>query len=626
MHGASALPLELVALLVAAAAIAALASRWGLSAPLVLTAVGIVASFVPGVPAYKIDPELVLAGFLPPLLYATAIRTPFVDIRRDRRTIILLSVVMVLVTAFSVAGVAVWLLPGLPFASGVALGAVVAPPDAVAATSVARRVGMPRRIVSLLEGESLLNDATALVTLRTALAALSATLSVGTVAVDFGRAVVGGGVIGWLVAVAATPIRRRVRDPVIDTTLSLLVPYIAYLVAETGGGSGVLAVVVAGLILGHRSPEIQSAASRVTERTIWRTVQFLLESVVFLLIGLQLRNLLHQALASPEDNGRILVVCIAVVVTVIVVRIAWLFPSLYLPFLLPSVRRTQQVPPWQSVALVSWAGMRGVVTVAAAFTLVGSPMSETLIIAAFAVVVASLLLQGATLPGLVRLLKVAGPDPGQDTLQQALVLQRAVHAGRQRLREEAGQAPADVVRELEAWGERLAHAVWERLRTSDAMVEPPARAFRRLRVAMLAAERDVVVEVNRSGRVAPDVLEAVMERLDQEEAMLTAFAEATATSGEVLAPPQDPDACEHLLDEALYAVPDNPDACEDCVAIGETSWVALRMCLRCGHVGCCDSSPHRHAEGHFATTRHPVMRSIELGEAWRWCYLDHQLG
>jgi monovalent cation/hydrogen antiporter len=628
--------LQIVALLAAAAAIAGVCSRLGVSSPLVLTAVGTVASYLPGVPAYQLDPELVLVGILPPLLYATAIRTPFVAIRRHRRAIGLLSVGLVLATAFAVAAVARWLFgPSLSWPVAVALGAVVAPPDAVAATAVARRIGMPRKIVALLEGESLLNDASALVILRSAVAATGAGVSLLSVAGDFTLAVVVGAGAGWLVAALATPIRRRVADPVIDTSLSLLAPYVAYLAAEQAGGSGVLAVVVAGLILGHRSPEIQSAASRVTERILWRTVQFLLESTVFLLIGLQLSRLVADALASATDNARILLVCAGVTATVVLVRIIWMFPASYLPRLLPGIARSEPRPPWRHVTLLSWAGMRGVVTLAAALGLpAGIAAKPTLVLAAFSVVAATLLIQGSTLSTLVRLLGIRGPDPAQDALQQALVLQQAVDAGRARLLEEAERqhretgrpAPDDIVESLSGWGERIANAVWERLAMSDPSAETPSRTFRRLRVAMLQAERKVVVDVHRSGSVAPEVLEAVMERLDTEEAMLSAFADGAAVGRREVLVPDRPSGCAHLRTEPAMAVPNSPDACVDCSALGISDWVALRMCLRCGNVGCCDSSPRRHAEAHYRASDHPVMRSIELGEAWRWCYVDSELG
>ncbi len=619
---------SLVGLLLTAALVAGAAARVGASSPLVLVVVGIVGSFVPGVPDYQLEPDLVLLGILPPLLYTTAIRTPFVDIRRNRRPILLLSVVLVLVTAVVVGLVATWLLPSLPLSAGIALGAVVAPPDAVAATAVARKVGLPRRVVTLLEGESLLNDATALVTLRTALAAVAASVSLGEVALGFVTAVTVGSLVGWAVAALITLVRRSVTDPVLDTSLSLFAPYVAMLAAEELGGSGVLAVVVAGLILGHRSPRIQSASSRVTERTLFRTVQFLLESVVFLLIGLQLRALLNDAANSEIAPGRIAVFCLAVVATVIAVRIAWVFPATYLPRLIPAVRRADPAPPWRAVAVLSWAGMRGVVTLAAAFTLVGVRYTEILVLAAFSVVVVSLLLQGATLPALVRRLGVRGPDHAHEALQRALVLQRAVDAGRARLDEKAGAAPADVVRALHAWTERLANAVWERLGTSQTGVETPARAFRRLRVEMLGAEREVVAQVHASGAVPAEVLESVLERLDQEEAMLTGFADTTEidTSGGGVARGPDEAACEHLRQAPELVEPLTPNGCQDCLAVGERGWVALRMCLTCGRVGCCDSSPHRHAAGHYRASGHPVIRSIELDEQWRWCFVDREVG
>ena len=621
-------PLEIVALLVAATALAGAANRFGVSAPLLLIPAGIAASYLPGVPDYPLNPALVLGGFLPPLLYATAIRTPVHGIRRSARKIALLSVALVLVTAFAVAGVAQLLMPALPFAAALALGAVVAPPDAVAATAVARRVGMPRRMVSLLESESLLNDATALVTLRTAVAGLATVRSLTTVVGSFVLAVVVGVATGWLLAVALTPLRRRLQDPVVDTTLSLFVPYLAYFGAEELHGSGVLAVVVAGVMLGHRAPDIQSATARVTERTIWRSVQFLLESLVFLLIGLQLRVLLERTGGSEGLSGRVVGFCAAVLAAVVVVRVIWVFFALYLPHLFPWVRRAEPVPPWQSALLVSWAGMRGVVTLAAAFGLpAATPEREVLQLAAFVVVAGTLLLQAPTLPLLVRRLRVAGPDPGQDALLQAQVVERATLAGLERLDEVAGvQDDVETVESLRTWGRRTARAAWERLGVNTPQ-ETPTAAFRRLRVAMLEVERRVVVDAERSGEAAHEVLDPILERLDQEEAMLFGFAESVEADGiaDLVEIPETTE-CVHLRQADGSTRPRTPDVCEGCQEIGEHNWVHLRMCLCCGFVGCCDSSPNRHATKHFEAVGHPVIRSQEPGEAWRWCYLDQIVG
>lgn len=631
------LAIDLVALLTIAAAAAGLANRFGLSAPLVLTALGLILSYVPGVPTLPLEPEIVLLGILPPLLYATAIKTPWVDISRNRRPIALLSVGLVLATAFAVAGVVCLILPEVPFALALALGAVVAPPDAVAASAVARRVRMPRKVVSLLEGESLLNDATALVTLRTAIAAVGVTESVSVLSAggDFLRAVLAGIAAGWVVAQVVSFIRRKVEDPVLDTSVSLIVPYLAYLGAENHylHGSGVIAVVIAGLMLGHRSPEIQSAASRVTERVIWRTVQFLLESIVFLLIGLQIKELVGKAMADQATpNSKILLLCAAVLLTVVVVRALWVFPGTYLPRLVPTIRRAEEAPLARNVALVAWAGMRGVVTLAAVLTIPEeTPGRPALVVAAFAVVIGTLLLQGTTLPWLVKALKVQGPDPAQDALQQALVQQRAAHAGLDAL---AGAKrdgdPPEVVGALADWGGRVANAAWERLGSISADRETPAAAFHRLRVAMLEAERRVVADIRRSGALPHDLAEKVLERLDQEEAMLDGFSAGSEQQPDpettALTAPAEA-ACEHLRDTPGIVHPATPpDACPDCLDLGDHNWVHLRMCLTCGHVGCCDSSPHKHADAHYRATDHPVMRSIELGEAWRWCFIDAELG
>nr|WP_269326507.1 Na+/H+ antiporter [Kineosporia mesophila] len=626
--------IELVIILAIAAGTAGLASRFSLSAPLLLTAFGLVLSFVPGMPTLPLEPDVVLEGLLPPLLYATALRTPWVDLRRNKQPIALLSVGLVLFTAFAVAFVVKLVLPEVSFAIALALGAVVAPPDAVAASAVARRVSMPRRVVTLLEGESLLNDATALVLLRTAIAAISGTVGVLSTGADFVWAVAGGALTGWLLALVVAFVRHRVEDPVLDTTVSLLVPFIAYLGAEQLHGSGVIAVVVAGIMLGHRSIEMQSAMSRVTERVIWRTVQFMLESAVFLLIGLQLQDLVTAALEDESTpNTDVLVLCGAVLLTVIGARALWVYPSAYLPGLLVGrIRRNETPQSPRSVALVGWAGMRGVVTLAAALTIPEEvPGRPALVVAAFAVVAGTLLIQGTTLPWMVRRLRVVGPDPAQDALQEALLQQQAAHAGLDRLAtsKRSGDAP-DVVEGLESWGERVANAAWERLGSTDAERETPAAAFHRLRVNMLEAEREVVAAVRSDGSVPHDLVERVLERIDQEEAMLDGFSTGTGPSAtersSMLTSPK-PGACEHLKERPLTRAPaSRPDACPDCVALGERTWVHLRMCLDCGHVGCCDSSPHRHADAHYRETGHPVMRSIELGESWRWCFEDAELG
>jgi monovalent cation/hydrogen antiporter len=245
---------------------ASLARRIGFPPPVLLLAAGFVASYLPYVDNVELTPELVLVGLLPPLLYAAALRTPLIDFRRNRRPIALLSVGLVVFTTAGVAVVAWWLLP-IGWAPAFALGAVVAPPDAVAASAIARRIGVPRRVVTVLEGESLVNDATALVALRTAIAAMAGTVTAWEVGRDFVFAAAGGAAIGIGVALVVGVVRRHIQDDLTDVAVSLLTPWLAYLPAEEADVSGVLAVVVAGLLLGHKAPIIQSATSRILERT-----------------------------------------------------------------------------------------------------------------------------------------------------------------------------------------------------------------------------------------------------------------------------------------------------------------------------------------------------------------------
>ena len=347
MHAA----LDILALVAIAGIVAGFARRMGWSEPLVLTVVGIGISFIPNVLEIQLTPDLVLIGLLPPLLYAAAIRTSLVDFKANRRAIGLLSVGLVAFSTVAVGLVSWWAMPGISLAAGFALGAVVAPPDAVAATTVARRVGMPRRIVSILEGESLVNDATALVALNTAIAALTATVSPWQVGWEFVRAAGGGVLVGLVVAFVLAKIRKRIDDPVLDTTLSFAAPYVAFLPAEEIHASGVLAVVVTGLILGHKAPVLQTASSRIAENINWRTVQFLLENVVFLLIGLQMRRLLSSVVDEHLPWTQIVWPCLAVLAATILARGVWM---LAVVSTLKLLGRTAW--DWRVSLVVSWAG------------------------------------------------------------------------------------------------------------------------------------------------------------------------------------------------------------------------------------------------------------------------------
>ncbi|HEY3556718.1 MAG TPA: Na+/H+ antiporter [Kribbella sp.] len=629
--------IEVVALVAVVAAGAALARRIGLSAPLLLVVIGVAASYLPFIPRVELQPEVVLVGFLPPLLYSAAIKTSLVDFSKHRRSIGLLSVGLVAFTALGVGVVTWWLLGAvadsigqkpLPFWAAFAIGAVVAPPDAVAATAIAKRVGLPRRIVTILEGESLMNDATALVCLRTATGAAVVAPTVLDVSLDFLRAAGGGLVIGVVVTFVLAKIRRRFTDPVLDTTLSLTAPFVAYLAAENVHASGVLAVVVTGLLLGHKAPIIQSAKSRMSERTNWKTFQFLLENTVFLLIGLQTRWILDDLSASPLPAWLIATTTIAVFVAVVLLRPIWVIPTTLLSrrFLGPS--RPGPVSR-RALIVVSWAGMRGVVTLAAVFTLPeNTPHREVLVFIALAVTAGTLLVQGSTLPWLVRRLRLPGPDPAEDALQEAAVLQGAHRAAIEKLDEiSAPTDPPAVLDVLRQRGEARAQAAWERLGRPESEYETPSEAYRRLRIAMLEAERSHILKVRDAGLVADEVLQRAQNALDIEESILDRDEDDDVGGrSEDLRPKVPPGgACSHLEEAPVVVTPNTPDGCEECLAEGGT-WVHLRLCLGCGHVGCCDSSVMKHASKHHDQTGHPVMRSFEPGETWRWCFVDEKLG
>lgn len=614
----------IVALIAVVTFVTAMSRRLPLPAPLLLTVVGVIGSYVPGVPDVQLTPELVLLGFLPPLLYAAALNTSLVDFRRHARPIVLLSVGLVVANT-AVVGLVVWYLLPVEPAAAFALGAVVAPPDAVAATAIARRVGMPRRVVTILQGESLVNDATALVALRSAIAALSGSVSVFEIGLDFVLTAVGGIVIGVVVAVVTGKVRVQIKDEIIDTAVSIITPFIAYLSAEALHFSGVLSVVVTGLLLGHKSHLLQSASSRLFERTNWRTVEFLLENTVFLLIGLQVRQILSRASESDLPASTILSACVLVTLTVMLFRPLWVFPATYLPRLIPSIRAKDPIPPWTHPAAISWAGMRGVVTLAAAFVLpTDIEHREVLILIAMVVVGVTLLIQGSTLPWVLRHLGVVGPDPAEDALQAASVQQRAAAAGLARLDELVTDDDRDeVVQRVRRRSQERSDSMWERIGGGD---ETPSEAYARLRIEMISAERQELIRLRDQGAVPDDILRRVVAAIDIEETVLDLGQSWTREARESdLTPPKTHEACDHIEQVPETPSPRTPDGCEECLKDGQR-WVHLRMCMTCGHVGCCDSSIGKHATAHFDEVHHPVVRSVEPGEAWRWCYVDSVIG
>ena len=523
----------LLVLLASVAAVSGVARRFGVPAPFALVVAGLVAGFVPGTPQVELDPDIVLLVILPPLLYAAALSTAFADFRDNLRPIGLLSVGLVLVTAGVVGVVTHLVLPDLPMAAAFALGAIVAPPDAIAATAVARKMALPRRVLTILEGESLLNDATALVTYRIAVgAAVAGTASWGEAAGDFVVAAVGGAAFGLALGWAIAAVRRRLDDALLENALSLLTPFAAYVPAEHLHASGVLSVVVVGLYIGRRSPVLLSSSTRLQSQALWSMITVLLEGLVFALIGLQLTTVLDGL--SEESRGEVAVTAVVVVVAVIVTRFLWVFPATYLPRRLSRrIRERDPAPSWQGPAVISWAGMRGVVSLAAAFALPADMPGRNLILfVTFVVILATLLLQGLTLPWVVRRLGLV--DAGLADRVERDVAIADHHVARFALAEldrigDEERVAAAVEDELRGHLEervRRAHAILggcpgedeydDGARFDDADVLRDAMSTVVLRRRLLDAERAELLRLYEARDIDDEVLRRMQQQLDVE--------------------------------------------------------------------------------------------------------------
>jgi Na+/H+ antiporter len=498
-----------------------LSRRVGWSAPVALVAVGAIASFVPGVPRIKIDPDLILYGVLPALLFAAAVRTSLVDVRARRDSILALSVGLVAFTVL-VVGLTAWLVvPMISLAAAFAFGAVVAPTDAVAVEAITGRLRLPRRMVTVLEGESLLNDATALVALTAASSAVVSFVDPWVVAADFGIAVGVGAAVGLAIGYVLSGVRRRLHSPVLDTSLSLITPYLAFIPAQLLHGSGVLAVVIAGLYLGYSAPVVQTAEARIAESLNWRTIQFLLENAVFLLIGLSLSGILAGAIRTGPGVWQTIGICLAILLALMVSRFVWVL-ALTAVYRFGTPRLRELSWSWRNGVATSFAGMRGVVTLVAVFLLPPeTPAREFLQFLAFAVVVGTLL-EGLALPWIIRGLRLPAPNVAQEQVETQLLLSEAHTAGSVRLDDEVTDADEDrVVSRLRSNATFLTEAL-ENPVDSDAEQLP--EAYRRLRISMIAAERGAVLSARSAGRYSDRAVQAVLAAIDAEEIALKASA------------------------------------------------------------------------------------------------------
>jgi CPA1 family monovalent cation:H+ antiporter len=564
-----------VVLIVAAAAFS---RKLGVAAPLLLVLVGIGYSFIPGVPSIEVEPELILMGVLPPLLYAAAIQLPVVDFRRNFGSISALSVLLVIGSAFLTGFVLFVILDDLDLAAAIALGAVISPTDVVAATSIGKRLGLPPRLLAILEGEGLVNDATALVLLRSAIAAtalsVSGTFDIAGSIGDFAYSVVVAGAFGLFIGFVSVVVRRRLNQPVLDTAISFAVPFIAYIPAEEMHASGVIAVVAAGIYAGHQSARF-TPQSRIAERLNWRTVQFVLENGVFLLMGAQLSGIVSEIEEGDLAWHQAVALGVLLAGILMVLRFGFVWPLLFfvrrgeersarraqratafdervkafdthgspraarrvMGFLRRSEQARNDVKQYQAEGLgwrggivLGWAGMRGVVTLAAAQSLPrGTPYYEQLVLIAFTVAIVTLLVQGGTLPLVIRWTGIRGTDRAADRRELATLLDEMQEAGlatldAPKLRLPDGSVIEPAVIERVRHDTSLASEVaWERAEHADmddGILQSPHQQYRELRREVLQAEREVLLDARGRGAYPSRILQRAQSLLDLEEARL----------------------------------------------------------------------------------------------------------
>jgi CPA1 family monovalent cation:H+ antiporter len=509
-------------LILAVATLLAIAPALRIPYPILLVLGGLAIGLIPGLPEFELEPELVFFGVLPPLLYSAAFFTSLREFKASVRPIGLLAVGLVAFTTAGVAVIAHTFIDGLSWPSAFVLGAIVSPTDPLAATSIARRFGVPRKLVTIVEGESLVNDGTGLVLYRVAVAAVvagsfSAFYTGGLFLVSAGGGIAVGLVVGWLVR----QVRRRLDNPPAEITISLLTGYIAFIPAELMGVSAVLAAVSAGIYLGWHTPELTSPQVRLQGVAVWEIVQYLLNALLFVLVGLQLPVIVEALGDIP--GARLLGYAALVSLTVIIVRFAWVFAVLHAPKVIAG-----RVSSWRGAVFLSWAGMRGAVSLAAALALPletdageAFPGRDLVLFLTFAVIMVTLLGQGLTLPGVIRALGLE--DDGMADREDAKARIRAAEAALERLAE----------LELEEWvrddtAERMRGSYrfrTERFRArfddgDDGGIEARSQDYQRLRRELLDAERAAVLELRRSGVISNDVWLRVSRDLDLEDQRL----------------------------------------------------------------------------------------------------------
>lgn len=514
-------------LLAVLAGTALLARRINVAPAILLLLAGIALAFVPGMPTLELPPELVLLVVLPPLIYSASVAMSWREFRYNLRPIILLSVGCVIFTALAVAAATHYLI-GLPWGIGFLLGAIVAPPDVVAPLAIARKLALPRRILVVLEGEGLANDATALILYRFAVVAISTGLfSLPEAAGAFVAIVAGemlfGAAVGWISLRA----RHRARDPQIEITLSLITPYVAYWLPEHFGGSGVISTVACGLYMSWNGPLLISSATRLQGIFFWDLVIFLIEGLLFLLTGFQMRLLFEKSKAFPLHD--ILFATVLVTVMVIVARFAWVFPATYLPRLLKRLRERDPPPPWQWVFVLSFTGVRGAVSLAAALALPFAlpngdafPYRDLILFVSFGVIFITLVGLGLGLPPVVRWLGVAqaGRDEHLAEHESEITARReALDAALKSLDAitDDRELSDEVIKLLRARHEIRANQLPDSLDPDAHDVSAEGTALTR---ELIATERKFIHMLLRDGKITDETRRRIERDLDLEEASL----------------------------------------------------------------------------------------------------------
>jgi monovalent cation/hydrogen antiporter len=521
----------LLMLLLSAVALGWVARRFKFPYPIALVAGGAALGLVPNLPQSAFDPQLILVAVLPPILYQAALLTSWTDFKANIRPIGLLAIGLVAVTTLAVGATLKLLVPDVPWAAAFVLGAIVSPPDAVAATAILSRLNMPRRIVTILEGESLVNDASGLVLYKFAVAAvLTGAFSFMEATAQFALVSAGGIGVGILLAFVYIGVHKKLGDPFIEVLTVLTIPYTAYLAAESVHMSGVLAVVAAGLVRGRYAPEIVSAEMRIMARSVWNLLVFLLNSLVFILIGLQMHGVVQNLGNFPP--ALLVAIAIAVTAVAIAVRFAWVFPVAYLPERLSgNLRDAKPRPDRNELVIISWCGMRGIVSLAAALALpltlpdgAPFPYRDLIIFVTFVVIVATLVGQGLTLPALIRRLKVGS--------------NWSLHDEQLRVRAAMSSAALAAIDEVMAaehvpaqWAQTLKAEIADRIAlaaSEGTELTPRMELVNRLRHAAIKAERSELIRLWRANEIGDEVMHHLMELLDYEQAHLPAQAPAPA--------------------------------------------------------------------------------------------------